>query len=239
MIVLQILPATAQGETPPTVEITISDSPSNEDANWPIIKKETHRRNDPSTGHEIVETTVIKKEPPTKDKKACKDRHENGTEQFGVAVATCIVNRYSVVQQAQVSVGGGSVTGHVKNIADEYCSSVGGCGFYKMKRLDVWWTRTSTNFGVINATRTWGCVGGSCALCNGSTTGFSWRDPTSFNPIWNGLTSKIYTRTSSTMPIMRAMPEYGGFPVGDSNSVVTAPRSQTPLAVYTMFYDPY
>lgn len=146
------------------------------------------------------------------------------------------MNRYSVSIQSQVSVGGGSVTGHVKNIADEYCSSIAGCGFYKMKRIDVWWTRTTTSFGVINARVTWGCSS-TCALCTDGTTAYLWRS-SYFNPTWSGLKTVTKTYTSTSMPIMSSMGDYGGYPIGGSDSTVTAPRSQTPLSVYTTFYSP-
>lgn len=123
MLMLQIILVAAQDETPPIVEITLSDNPSNDDENWPIIKKETHKRKDPSSGNDIVETIVVRQEPPNKDKIACKEKHgnkdklENKMAQTVLAAATCVVNRYSVTIQSQVSVGGGFVTGYVKNIA--------------------------------------------------------------------------------------------------------------------------
>lgn len=214
------------------MDVMVSDEPSNEDANWPIVKNETRKRKDPSTGQDIVETIVVRQEPPTKDKKACKDKYENKTKSI-VAAATCTINRYSMVKQSQVSVGGGSVTGYVKNIANEYCSSTAGCGFYKMTRLEVWWTRTATSFGVINARTTWGCSA-TCALCTDGTTTYRYRSGY-FNPVWSGLRTSTYGYTLS-MPIMAAMPDFGGFPIGGNDSTVTAPRSQTPLSVYTTFY---
>lgn len=234
MLMLQVVPVAAQDDPPPLVEVTFSDDPSSEDENWPIIKKETRKRKDPSSGNDIIEIIVIRQEPPTKDKKACKDKYENKAAKSIAATATCIINRYSMVKQSQVSVGGGSVTGYVKNIADEYCSSTAGCGFYKMKRLEVWWTRTSTSFGVINARTTWGCSA-TCALCTDGTTTYIYRSGY-FNPAWSGLRTSTYVYTLSSMPIMAAMPDYGGFPIGGNDSTVTAPRSQTQLSVYTTFY---
>lgn len=232
MLALQILPTSAQGKTPPPVAITESDEPSNEDASWPIIKTETHKRKDPSTGQEIIEKIVIRQEPPTNDKLACKDKLKLHT-----AAATCTINSYSVTVQAQVSVGAGSyVTGYVKNIADEYCSNIAGCGFYKMKKLQAWWTRTSTNFSVRNAKATWGCSV-VCALCTGGTTSYVWQSAY-FNPTWDatGLKSVVKTWTSTTMPIMSSMGDFGGYPIGGTDSLVILPRTQHTLSVYATFY---
>lgn len=234
MLTIQVVPVFAQGEIPPSaVDVTVSDKPSNEDESWPIIKKETHKHKDQSTGQEIVETIIIRQEPMTKEKKACKDKYENKINKLVVAAATCTINRYSLVKQSQVSVGGGSLTGYVKNTADEYCSSTAGCGFYKMKKLEIWWTRTTTSFSVTNARTTWGCSA-TCALCTDGTTTYVFRSGY-FNPTWSGLSTPTYVYTTS-MPIIAAMPEYGGYPIGGNDSTATAPRSQTSLSVYTTFY---
>jgi hypothetical protein len=243
MLVIQVMPVSAQGETPPDVELTISDVPSNEDANWPIIKTETHRRKDPATGKEIIETTVVRRRPPTKENKDCENKLNRGRSEFGSAVALaagCTLYRSSITASSTSSVGGGTVKAYAKNYADQYCNGASECGFVKMKKLEVYWTRTSTSLGVINARTAWGCIGGGCWLCQTQVglTYYKWLSGY-FNPTWSSsLRTSTYVYTSSTMPIMMASTENGGFPSGGNDATATAPRSATPLSVYATFYFP-
>lgn len=246
MLVLQITPVSAQGETPPTVEIKISDEPSNEDANWPIVKKETHRRKDLSTNTDIVETIVIRQKPPTKENIECetksKNRYKSGQSELdsvGTLNLTCVLFSTSITSSATRTVGGGSVTGYAKNFADQYCNGAGVCDFVKMKRLEIYWTRTSTSFGVINARTAWGCIGGGCWLC--TTTGLTYYKYVSgyFNPTWSSsLRTSTYVYTSTSQPIMMTSTENGGFPSGGNDATATAPRSAVPLSVYASFVNP-
>jgi hypothetical protein len=247
MLGLQVLPVSAQGETPPTVEVTISDEPSNEDANWPIVKKETRKRKDPSTGMDIVESIVVRRMPPTKENIECENKSKNKSESgqreldsMVTLVATCVLYTTSIVTStATSSVGGGTVTAYAKNFANRYCNGAGECGFVKMNRLEIYWTRTSTSLGVINARTAWGCLGGGCWLCTTFGLTYSkWLSPY-FNPTWSSsLRTSTYVYTSSTMPIMMASTENGGFPSGGNDATATAPRSAIPLSVYAVFYFP-
>jgi hypothetical protein len=145
MLALQAMPASAQSGMPPLVETTISDEPSHEDKNWPIIKSETHKRKDPSTGMDIVETTVVRRMPPTKENMECENKSTSGRGKFDSAatlVSTCMLYRTSITTSATSSVAGGYVTAYAINYADQYCNSAGECGFVKMKRLEIYWTRT-------------------------------------------------------------------------------------------------
>lgn len=235
-LVLQVFPASAQGELPPPLAIEVTGDSLDDDADWPVIKTETRVKKDPTTGQDIIETTFVRREPPTKEKSICKEMIENKAAPLDVA-AKCVINRYSVVQQAEVPNGNGTITGYVKNIADEYCSSIAGCGFFKMKKLQVWWTRSATYYSVINAKVTWGCSS-TCALCTDGTTTYLWRSEY-FKPTWNGLKTVTKTWTSSSMPIMGSMTDYGGYPIGGSDSTTTAPNGiRRPLSVYTTFFSP-
>jgi hypothetical protein len=245
ILMLQTMPVSAQGETPPLVEVMISDEPSNEDANWPIVRTETRKRKNPSTGMEIIETTVIRRRPPTKENKDCEKQVKLARSELNsmVALATgCTLYRSSITTSATSLVGGGSVTAYAKNYADQYCNGAGVCNFVKMKKLEIYWTRTSTSFGVINAKTVWGCIGGGCWLCQQQLglTYYNWVGPY-FNPVWStSLKTKTYTYTSTsiTTEIIMASLENGGFPSGGNDATATAPRTATPLSVYATFVFP-
>jgi hypothetical protein len=247
MITLQILPVSAQGENPPIVEVTISDRPSNEDANWPIIKTETHKRKDPLTDMDIVETIVVRKMPPTPKNIECESNSKKNKskniqselESLLTSAATCVLYTTSTeTRMSTSSIGGGTVTAYARNYADRYCNGAGECSFVKMKKLEIYWKRTSTSLGVINARTAWGCLGGGCWLC--STTGLSYYKYLSgtFNPTWGNLQTSTYTYTSTTMPIISVSTENGGFPSGGNDATATAPRSAVPLSVYAVFIFP-
>lgn len=245
ILALQVIPVSAQDETPPTVDLTVIDEPSKEDANWPIIKKETQKRKDLSTGEDIVEIIVIKQKPPTKENLECenkaKRKSKSGQSEIDSMVtlaSSCVLFSTSITSSATRSVGGGAVTGYVKNIADQYCNSAGVCDFVKMKKLEIYWTRTVTSFTVKNARTFWGCLGGGCWLCQ--TVGLTYYkyDSGYFNPTWNGLRTSTYVYTSSNMPIMMTSTENGGFPSGGNDSTVTAPRSVVPFSIYASFVNP-
>lgn len=245
MLALQVLPVSAQDETPPTVDVTVLDDQSNEDANWPVIKNETRKLKDKSTGNEIVETIVIKRKPLTKENIECENKSKNksksGQSELNSVVTLasdyCVLFTSSITASATRTVGGGSVTGYAKNFAAQYCNSAGVCDFVKMNRLEIYWTRTSTSFGVINARTAWGCIGGGCWLCPGPALTYYKYVSGYFNPTWNGLRTSTYVYTSS-MPIMMTSTENAGFPAGGNDATATAPRSAVPLSVYASFVNP-
>lgn len=245
ILAVQVLPVSAQDETPPTVDLTVLSEPSKEDVNWPIIKKEMHKRKDPSTGMDIVEIIVVKQKPPTKENIECenkaKNKSQNSQNELDSAVtlaSSCVLYSTSITTSATRTVGGGIVTGYAKNFADQYCNGAGVCDFVKMKRLEIYWTRTGTSFGVINARTAWGCIGGGCWLCQ--TVGLTYYKYVSgyFNPTWSGLRTSTYVYTSTSMPIMMTSIENGGFPSGGNDATATAPRSAVPLSVYASFVNP-
>lgn len=143
MLTLQIAPVSAQGGTPPLVDVTVTDEPSNEDAGWPITKRVTHKRTDPSTGKKIVETIVIRQQPLDTANTDCNNFREG---KFNAAlVATC---QYSITieKTSTMYVGGGAVTSIVKAFARKYCNTANGeCDYVKMTKVQVYWKRTSTS----------------------------------------------------------------------------------------------
>ncbi len=118
ILTLQVVPVSAQGETPPpAADVTVSEEPSNEDASWPITSKETQKRRDLSTGQEIVETIVVRQRPSGKDNSDCSKKRMSKLDL--AALATCYYS-VSIERSAIVYVGGGAVTSIVKGFADKY-----------------------------------------------------------------------------------------------------------------------
>jgi hypothetical protein len=236
MLALQVMPAYAQDETPPPGEVSISIEPSTEDENWTIINKETRTRKDPSTGKDIVETIVVRQQP-TKNRDCIK----NKVDQINIGVSSACTFSISIQLSSTVYVGGGAVTGYVTAFADKYCNTWNGeCDYVKMKKVQVYWTRTSTSFGVINARSYMGCNNPYCLVCSSGivTTGYMFRS-TSFNVSWSGLRSLTYTSTAPTnIPIMKVFLEQGGYPIAGNDSTATAPRSTYFMANYVVFAFP-
>src|SRR3972149_749752 len=183
----------------PTVHVEVVESPSFEDQNWPIIKVETYTQKDPFTGQDVTVTTVIRRGPPETSKVTSKIACEaNETDQVTAASATCVYRAPETVQRS-VTVGG--VTGYAKNYADNYCSGPD-CSFYKMTKLEIWWTRIGTGWVVRTAYTRWGC-NGACSLCPDLAPYTYYYQNGPFTPAWNGLTSVTYRYTSSGWPVMK------------------------------------
>lgn len=198
------------------VNVEIVDSPSLEDRNWPIIKHATYKRKDPSTGKEVVDTLVIRRGPSGK----CESK-PNPSEQVEAVAVTCA---YRTSETRSSSVQAGGVTGFVKNYADNYCGG-SDCTYYKLTKLEVWWTRIGTGWTVRSARTAWGC-NGSCAVCPNNTPYLTLYQSPSFTPDFRGgLTSVTYRYASSGWPIMKSTA--GGTVWGGNNSVVVAPNGTT------------
>lgn len=213
----------------PTVHVEVVENPSFEDQNWPIIKVESHKRKDPFTDQEVTETIVIRRGPPEPSQNACEGK-ANKAGGASAASATCVLNRISVTRSNSVPAGG--VTGYAKNYADNYCSG-SDCSFYKLTKLEIWWTRIGTGWVVRSAYTRWGCNGG-CALCPDLYPYTYYYQDGPFTPAWNGLTSVTYRYTSSGWPIMKTTEL--GVVTGGNDSTVESPNHQTqPLSVYVDF----
>lgn len=238
ILVLQVSPVSAQDEMPPHTTMVVSDEPSTEDANWPIVKKETLKRQDPKTGRNITETIVVRQHLLNPKQTNCASNVEF---QFdSVAAATCQYD-VTIEDSRTIYVGGGAVTSVVKAFARKYCNTANGdCDYVKMTKVQVYWKRTSTRFGVINATSYMGCVGGLCQVCssgNSFTRYIAVSAP--FTPSWNGLRSLVYSLTAPTdMPIMTAFEEQAGYPTAGNDSTATAPRSSYLMSNTVIFHWP-
>lgn len=225
-LVIVVIPAHAQGPVPPVdVQVEIVESPSHEDQDWPIIKTETYRHSDPFTGEEVVDTLVIRRGPSGE----CKSKGNHSIQIDGVTV-TCT---YQTSETRSSSVLAGGVTGYAKNYADNYCGGAD-CTYYKMTKLQIWWTRIGTGWTVRNANTSWGC-NGTCAVCPNNTNYSYLYQSGYFTPNFNGgLTSVTYQYTS-TWPIMKST-DFGTV-WGGNNSIVESPSHVTqPLSVSANYY---
>ncbi len=207
------------------VQVEVVESPSFEDQDWPVIKVETLKRQDPFTGQEVTITTVIRRGPPETSQTACEANRSGYTDAVS---ATCV---YQAPESIQRDVTAGGVTGHAKNYADRYCA--GSSCYYKLTKLEIWWTRIGTGWTVRSAVTSWGC-NGSCALCpDNNPYQYLYQDGP-FTPGWNGLASYTYRYTSSGWPIMKTT-QFGTV-TGGNNSTVESPSHQTqPLSVFADF----
>jgi hypothetical protein len=203
------------------VNVEIVDNPSLEDQNWLIISSEKFRQINPGTGKEEVVTIVVRQGPPKTGKDACHGKADKTTE-ANAAATTCVLNAISVTRSSSEPAGG--VTGYVKNYADRYCGG-SDCTYYKLTKLEVWWTRIGTGWTVRSARTAWGC-NGSCAVCPNNTPYTTLYQPGPFTPDFRGgLTSVTYRYTSSSWPIMKSTAV--GIVWGGNNSVVVAPNGTT------------
>jgi len=221
-LIVVVIPAHAQGPVPPVdVQVEIVEGPSLEDQDWPIIKSEIYKHRDPSTGEEVIDTLVIRRSPPGE----CISKASQPT-QIDAVTVTCT---YRTSETRSSSVLAGGVTGYAKNYADNYCGG-SDCTYYKLTKLEIWWTRIGTGWIVRNANTAWGC-NGTCAVCPNNTSYAYLYQSGYFTPNFNGgLTSVTYRYTSTGWPIMKSTAY--GIVWGGNNSTVESPSHTTqPLSV--------
>lgn len=220
---LVLSPATgyAKSTSDSEIQVTVSNNPSLEDANWSIIKTEKKVVTDPSTGQESILTAITRRGPADEDQVPCKDKNGNITndaDTVALPTVTCVLGRTSLTRTANNPVGG--VTAYVKLYADEYCIPNLDCAYRKQTKIQAWWKRIGTGYVVRSAWMRWGC-NGSCAVCPGSIY-VGYITSATFTPNWNGgLTSSVYTLTKSDWPKMKSAGTGDVF--GMSHGVVETP----------------
>lgn len=211
------------------VKVEIVDSPSTEDQDWPIIGTEQYQQTNQFTGKVEIISIIVRQGPPKVGKGACRGDLNNADKVISVA-ATCVLNAVSVTRSSSEPAGG--VTGFAKNYADRYCGG-SDCTYYKLKKLEIWWTRSSSGWIVRSARTSWGCSG-SCAVCpNNTSYSYLFRSGY-FTPSWSGNGTSTYRYTSTGWPIMKST-DFGTV-VGGNDSTVESPTHTTqPLSVYANF----
>lgn len=187
----------------PEIKLEVTTSPSNEDADWPIVSIESYTYPDPITGETHFHTTIVRESPPTyrppaERLLACAGGRSTAAANEGPTTQACTY-RISDTRSDADSVGG--VTSRVKHYADKYCSDANCLTVYrKPTQLDVWWTRLNTSYSVQNAVVHWGC--GLCTICGGGTFQYVYQDGP-FTPAWQSSTTSYTYRYTGTWPILR------------------------------------
>jgi len=182
----------------------ISEEPSLEGADWPIVFSEIVEKTDDETGEVYIEKTEIRR---LVIKDTLKDKDCPNEERI---LSNCYYDGSILVARESQS---GNITAHIRHYSDVYCIPYD-CTIYRPYKVERWWTRTSTSYHVTNARLSWGC--GACALCDGGNWTYVYHsDPMS--PGWNNLTSWTYTTHISWFEPMQAL-WYGGRPDALSNS---------------------
>jgi len=150
----------------PLVKKTITDYPSFDDASWPITKVERRTFMDDNGNihtHVIIIRELHVDSPMTAP-----------CESSATAVSgTC--QYVGMLSQNDIDSRDG-VTAHQVHYADKYCKD-GNCSpmntYFKMTKVENWWTRQNSSQTTSNAVFRWGCTG-NCYICSGGTTGFGY-----------------------------------------------------------------
>lgn len=221
--------STASADEP--VQVTkqvLSVPPKFDDADWPIVKVEKWKYRDPETGQIHLRQRIFRESPvPTHSTGPC-DR----TDSSNVTIAATCTYRGAVSQTDQDTSGG--VTANMKHYADKYCTeSECYTRYYRMTKVELWWTRSSSSQSVWNATLLWGC-NWTCFKCeDGSGFSYVYQDGP-FTPTWNGNTSYLY-RYTATWPILKGVGDVTVVPGARSDSS----SSGGPLHTETFWNQPY
>jgi hypothetical protein len=202
MLIILLFPVKAfaneafEEKVPIDVVLTVTDRPSDEDKDWPVVQTESYKTVN-KDGLEVTYTLVVRQKPEIGLTQACSPLSDIEASLSG---ASCTQQS---AQSFTRTVALGGVTSHVKHFATPYCSGTGCLTiYYKPYRVEAWWTRTATSRTVSNAKHGWGCD--ACLECpNNNTINQVYNDP-SFTPGWqNSTTTYTYNYTSTQFKIMK------------------------------------
>jgi hypothetical protein len=205
----------AQADGPVKVTKEIKDSPSFANKDWPIIHIETWEYKDPLSGQVRIHKTVTRENPVkrlvTAEGLPC------GSEDLSIT-SECVLQGEVSMDDADTNNG---VTVRLVHFADKYCKN-DNCYFtpnvyFKMKRVELWWERSSLDQSAGHATLNWGVTGPS-TTCDGDYFGY-WYSDGPFDPAWNGLYSYTYIYTSDDWPILQGSTDVNLAPGANSHSV--------------------
>lgn len=186
----------------PNVIMSIADTPSNEDANWPITRVENWQSTDPQTGTVHFHKTIIRTAP---EGYVSPDSRLIACANDGIAApsVTCTFGGY--VSRTDQDVQGPYIA-NIVHYANKFCSSYYGCTHFQPVRLEVWWTKSAAGTPSISYTTDWGC--GNCAKCNEGQFQYVYHGSGTMKT-WNGNKSSvlIYTTNIRLWPALRAFPD--------------------------------
>lgn len=186
----------------PNVVLRIANTPSNEDATWPITRVDSWQSTDSRTGTIHFHKTIIRTAPagyvsPSHKLVSCASD--------GITAPSVTCNYRSYVSRTDQDIQG-PYTANIVHYLNNFCSSDYGCTHYQPVRLEVWWTKSTAGTPSISYTTDWGC--GNCAKCNDSRFQYIYHTSGTMRT-WNGNKSSvlIYTTSIRNWPALRAFPD--------------------------------
>lgn len=216
------------------------------DANWPIVKHESHKYIDPNTGITIVHETTYRESPSRSsltNGQACNEPITNLGSTFAPLASCTYVGQVSVTDSDTIYYGSYYVQARATSYAKKYCD--GGCGagtqYYQLYQMDASWVRNSTSWSVQSAKYVWGCSQITCYICGGGTwTGGQLRGTITSLVGWsNNTQSYVYQLTATPpFPSMLANGYPYDYPFGSAtskgyyNNVYQSPDLQAYAAFY-------
>jgi hypothetical protein len=229
-----VSPLYAQGNTDSkqdeiTIEIvdgkevvhTISEKPSEEDKDWPIIYHEITSQRDDETGEVYTLETIIREFIESDTSLSNKDCPEVVMKQMAGSSCT-----YNGLNSGTQTASGTGVQATVKQFSYKYCNA-GDCNYYQPYKVERSWWRQNSGYSITSAWLQWGCSG-TCLVCSGGTTTVQYSN----NPItvgWNNNnTSYIYTTSIGWFPIMQKVDMTGSHITALSHSAQVDVSVSTP-----------
>jgi hypothetical protein len=159
------------------VKVEVVMSVSDIDKDWPITKIEEVEWVDETSGDIRTTTLIFRESPPSFEfisPEACGE----------IGFMACTQNGMTTVE-AYTPLG--SVRAYSKHTMYIYCNG-GDCNYRKPHQLEVWWTRTNSNWRVQNAVVNWGCT--DCLVCPSGSTNYIYTNGP-FTPTWFGNTTSV------------------------------------------------
>lgn len=174
---------------------TISEKPSEEDKDWPIIFHDTTTERDEKGQLIVVETTIRE----LRELDASKDCPEDETKQANRA--NCTYYGATTIEQSALSSSG--ITAYVKHFAYKYCDGPD-CSYYRPFKVERRWTRPNMSVSITNARLEWGCTT-LCLICGTSDRTNAKYNSSSMTPGWNNYNSYVYTTSISWFSQMQSL----------------------------------
>lgn len=182
LVLMPMSGASAQGGDP---VVRTVPNPSQEDKDWPITRVEIRQVKDPKTGEVHVHNTITRVAPAgavsAPQGSPCPDSSTTPS------ADSCYYQ--GAVSQTDQDAHLGGVVSNLVHYAYRYCSGTD-CAIYAPYKLEVWWTRTNSDWDAGSATTRWGCYG--CILkCDAGNQYWYVFTYGPFNPTWFGNSTSV------------------------------------------------
>ena len=103
------------------------------------------------------------------------------------------------------------ITSHLKHFAYKFCKGAVCTEYYKPNRLEIWWTRTDSDWSADYGYVTWGCT--TCTKCDNSTWSHVWEKRDFLSARWKDhfdMTSDVHS-LSVSWPAVHSPTSYGQY----------------------------